>query len=122
MKRILILDDNPDMLSMLADLLRLVSYEVNEARNGEEGLQSVRQSLPDLILTDARMPVMDGWEFMRRLRADPVYAAIPCIIFSGDAGDRDRAFRAGADAFITKPFRQTDLEDMIAELIARSDQ
>lgn len=84
--RILIVDDEVDVTGIFSLLLDMHGYEVTCATNGEEGLASAREAPPDLIITDFMMPVMDGLDMSRALRADPATAGIPIVLMSGAPG------------------------------------
>jgi two-component system, cell cycle response regulator DivK len=104
--RILYVEDNEDNLYMLA--LRFETeggFELLPAADGAEGIAKAGSERPDLILMDLSLPVVDGWEAMRRLKADPATQAIPIIALTAYAmsGDREKALAAGADDFDTKP-------------------
>lgn len=116
---ILIADDYEDNLELLRLLLAAADYQVIEARNGEECLKVARQMRPDLIMVDLSMPVLDGWEMFRALRADKLTASIPCIAVTahGDA-DRERALQAGFNAYLSKPFRGAELLETVATLLS----
>ena len=116
---ILIADDYEDNLELLRLLLAAAHYQVIEARNGAECLNLARQLLPDLVMVDLSMPVVDGWETFRALRADKLTASILCIAVTahGDS-DRDRALRAGFDGYVSKPFRGAELLDTVARLLS----
>ncbi|MCM3904662.1 MAG: response regulator [Pyrinomonadaceae bacterium] len=118
---ILIADDYEDNLELLRLLLAAADYQVIEARNGEECLKLARQMRPDLIMVDLSMPVLDGWEMFRALRADKLTASIRCIAVTahGDA-DRERALRAGFNAYLSKPFRGAELLETVATLLSSS--
>ena len=116
---ILIADDYEDNLELLRLLLVAAGYNVIEARNGAECLKLARQMRPDLIMVDLSMPVVDGWEMFRALKADELTASILCIAVTahGDA-DRDRALRAGFSAYVSKPFRSAELLETVARLLS----
>ena len=86
MSRILVVDDEPDERFLLRRMFEREGYEVLDASDGAAALAIVRESRPDLILTDMMMPVMDGQELIRRLRSDPATAAIPILASTGDPG------------------------------------
>lgn len=117
--KILIADDYEDNLELLRLLLVAADYQVIEARNGAECLKLAREMRPDLIMVDLSMPVLDGWEMFRALRADELTASILCIAVTahGDA-DRDRALRAGFNAYLSKPFRGVELLETVAILLS----
>ena len=116
---ILIADDYEDNLELLRLLLGAANYQVIEARNGAECLRLARQQLPDLIMVDLSMPVMDGWEVFRELRADKRTASVPCVAVTahGDS-DRVRALEAGFNGYLSKPFRGVELLDTVASLLS----
>jgi diguanylate cyclase (GGDEF)-like protein len=103
---ILIVDDTPENLKLLAALLASESYHIRKALNGSMALKAVAADPPDLILLDIMMPDMDGYTVCETLKADPVTAGIPVLFLSGlsDAFDKVRAFEVGAADYITKPF------------------
>ncbi len=114
-KTILIVDDTPANLKLLATLLTAQEYRVRPAPNGEHALASVQKEPPDLILLDIMMPEMDGYVVCRRLKADPKTQAIPVIFLSAlnEVVDKVRAFSIGAVDFITKPFQ---VEEVLARV------
>ena len=99
MARILVVDDEPDERFLLRRMFERAGHEVLDAADGAAALAIVRESPPDLIVTDMMMPVMDGAELIRRLRADPATAGIPIMASTGDPTSR-----AGADVVISKSF------------------
>lgn len=117
MHTLLIVEDNEMNRDMLARRLQRRGYTIVTAVNGEEGVLSARSRRPDLILMDLSLPVMDGWEATRRIRADADTAAIPIIALTAHAlpSDREEAERAGCDDFDTKP---VDLERLLGKIEA----
>lgn len=115
MATILYIEDNEDNLYMLSRRLRRRGFDVLSARDGESGIAKAREVLPDLILMDLVLPVMDGWEATRRLKSSPDTKAIPVIAVSSHAmsGDRDEALAAGCDDYHTKPI---DFERLVAAI------
>jgi CheY-like chemotaxis protein len=109
--RVLLVDDYPDAREMYSEYLQFSGFEVVEAANGVEALQQAVDSDPDIILMDLSLPVMDGWEATRRLKADERTASIPVVALTGHAlaGISEGARRAGCDAFVTKPCLPEDL-------------
>lgn len=116
---VLAVDDNPDIRSHLDEVLG-THYRVLFAENGEEGLQVASAELPDAILCDVSMPVMDGLDMVRRLRAEPDTSAIPVIFLTAHAREEieARAYAAGGDQFIAKPFRSDQLVLRLERLFA----
>ena len=109
--RVLVVDDYPDAREMYSEYLEYSGYEVIEAANGIEALQRALDDRPDIILMDLSLPVMDGWEATRRLKADDRTAGIPVVALTGHAlaGISEGARQAGCDAFVTKPCLPEDL-------------
>jgi len=105
MTKILITDDNELNLDMLSRRLERKGFEVIKAVDGEQGVAMARAEAPDLILMDMGLPVLDGWEATRQLKADPSTRAIPIIALTAHAmsGDREKALEAGCDDYDTKP-------------------
>ena len=109
--RVLVVDDYPDAREMYAEYLQYSGFDVIEATNGMEALARAADSAPDIILMDLSLPVMDGWEATKRLKADKTTAAIPIVALTGHAlaGILEGAKKAGCDAFVTKPCLPEDL-------------
>lgn len=117
--RILIVEDQEDNRAILRDLLTAHGYGYIEAINGEEGVRLAARERPDLILMDIQLPVMDGYEATRRLKADPALKAIPVIAVTSYAlsGDETKAKAAGCDAYVTKPFSPRQLMAKVHEYL-----
>jgi len=111
-KRILIVEDEPKNLKMVSDLLRRFSYEVISAQDGEQGIQSARTEMPNLILMDIMLPRMDGLEATRILKSDPDTKHIPVVALTAYAmkGDMERTLEAGCDGYIAKPI---DIKELL---------
>ena len=109
-KRILLVEDEADNMQLLRDLLA-TGYELVEAENGEMALAAVAQQRPDLILMDIQIPIIDGYEVTRRIKADPALRSIPIIAVTSHAlteGER-KARDAGCDDFVAKPYSPRQL-------------
>jgi CheY-like chemotaxis protein len=119
MPKILYVEDNEDNVYMLARRLKRHGFDVVVAADGERGVAMAQSEQPDLILMDLNMPVLDGWEATRRLKAAPETAEIPVIALSAHAmtGDRERALDAGCDDYDTKPVRIDSLMTKIRALL-----
>src|SRR5712691_11574035 len=109
--RVLVVDDYPDAREMYTEYLEFSGFDVVQAGNGMEALQRAVDEAPDIILMDLSLPVMDGWEATRRLKADTRTASIPVVALTGHAlaGISEGARQAGCDAFVTKPCLPEDL-------------
>ena len=112
---IVIVDDSPDNLRLLVEILHEQAYKVRPAPNGERALATIRKDPPDLILLDIMMPGRDGYDVCRELKGDPETADIPVIFLSAlnDVLDKVKAFRAGGVDYITKPFQ---VEEVLARV------
>jgi DNA-binding response OmpR family regulator len=108
---ILVADDEPSILLSLQFLLQKAGYEVRLAHNGEEVIQAVEQSTPDLLLLDAMMPQRDGYDVCQTIRADPRWARLPIIMLTAKSRDveRQKGMALGATDYVTKPFSTRDL-------------
>jgi two-component system, cell cycle response regulator DivK len=109
--RILIVEDQDDNRRILRDLLSSAGFDLIEATTGAEGVRLAESHRPDLILMDIQMPVLDGYEATRRLKAQPELRHIPIIVVTSYAlsGDDIKARAAGADDYVTKPFSPRQL-------------
>ena len=114
-KRILVVEDQEDLRGVLRDLLIGSGYTVLEAGDGEAGVAKANSDRPDLILMDIEMPVIDGYEAARRIKADPFLKPIPIIAVSSFAikGDEEKARAAGCDHYVTKPYSPMQLLRLI---------
>ena len=122
MTRVLVADDDPWILRMVATVLGQRGYVVDLARDGEEALGKALSATPDLLITDVMMPKMDGWSLVKALRARPELAFLPVIFLTGMASDEDRiqGFRLGADDYMAKPFRFEELDLRVERTLGRS--
>ena len=121
MIKILYVEDNDDNVYMLKMRLELLGdFEVLAAEDGEKGCEIALRERPDIILMDLEMPVIDGWEATRRLKADPQTHDIPVIALSAHAlaGEREKAMAAGCDEFDTKPIEFERLVATVRRLLA----
>ncbi|HEY5792351.1 MAG TPA: response regulator [Chthoniobacterales bacterium] len=121
MIRILLVEDNEMNRDMLSRRLQRKNFEVEVAVDGREGLDKARASIPDLILMDMSLPVMDGWEATRQIKADEAVKRIPVIALTAHAmaGDREQALGAGCDDYDTKPIEFPRLLSKIEAQLAR---
>ena len=122
--RLLIVDDEPNLLRAVDAVLRNEGFETATARSGREALLSVARNMPDLIVSDVRMPGMDGYALARRLRFSPDYAHIPIVFLSAkdEVQDRIEGFRSGVDVYLTKPFEPDELLAVIKNILQRVEQ
>lgn len=120
-KRLLIVDDEPNLLRAVAACLKAENYEVSTARSGREALLQLAESVPDLIVSDIRMPGMDGYQLVRQLRGSPRTALVPIIFLTAkdETADRIEGFRAGIDAYLTKPFEPEELIAVVNGILTR---
>lgn len=115
--KILYVEDNDDNIYLLKRRLGRAGFVLIIARDGEEGLAMAQSERPDLILMDLSLPMLDGWEAARRLKASPELRSIPVVALSSHAmaGDREKALDAGCDDFDTKPI---DLQRLLGKIKA----
>ena len=118
-KRILVVEDQEDNRQILRDLLGASDYEMVEAENGQEAIDAVAKKKPDLILMDIQLPVMDGYEATRRIKANPDWKSIPIIVVTSYSlsGDAEKARAAGCDDYVTKPYSPRQLLAKIREYL-----
>ena len=117
--KILVVEDQEDNRQILRDLLASVGYAMVEAGDGEAGVRMATTEKPDLILMDIQLPVMDGYEATRRIKADPALKSIPIIVVTSYAlsGDEEKARAAGCDGYITKPYSPRQLLAKVREYL-----
>ena len=120
-KRLLVVDDEPNLLRAVAACLKAEDYEVSTARSGHEALMQLAESVPDLIISDIRMPGMDGYKLARQLRGSPRTALVPIVFLTAkdETTDRIEGFRAGIDAYLTKPFEPDELIAVVNGILIR---
>jgi two-component system, cell cycle response regulator DivK len=118
-KRILVVEDQADNLQILRDLLSNAGYEMIEAQDGEAGVRIAASERPDLILMDIQLPLLDGYEATRRIKADPALRATPIIVITSYAlsGDEAKASAAGCDSYVSKPYSPRKLLAKIREYL-----
>jgi two-component system cell cycle response regulator DivK len=119
-KRILVVEDQEDNRQIIRDLLAATDYELTEAENGEEALLAVAKQRPDLILMDIQLPILDGYEATRRIKADPALRSIPIIAVTSYAlsGEEKKAREAGCDDYVPKPYSPRELLAKIRSYLA----
>ena len=118
-QRILVIEDQEDNRIILRDLLTSADFEVIEALNGQEGVDMAEAEKPDLILMDIQLPVLDGYQATRQIKANPSLSLIPIIAVTSYAlsGDEAKAMAAGCDGYITKPFSPRLLLEKVREFM-----
>lgn len=116
---ILIVDDQPELAQMMADLLDDAGYQARSAGNGREALADIQQEQPDLVLLDVNMPELDGFEVAAMLKSDPATAAIPIIMVSAQEGRASRliGLESGAEDYLAKPVDPAELLAKIRNLL-----
>ena len=119
---VLVVDDFEDNRAMYAEFLSCSGYRVEQASNGQEAVEITLRMKPDVVVMDLSLPVMDGWEAIRRLKADEGTRTIPIVALTGHAlAIHSRgALEAGCDAFLTKPCLPDKLVEKVQELIGAS--
>jgi two-component system cell cycle response regulator DivK len=106
-----VVEDQEDNRQILRDLLTSGGFDMIEAENGADAITAAQANRPDLILMDIQLPILDGYEATRRIKADPALKSIPIIVVTSYAlsGDEDKARRAGCDDYVAKPFSPREL-------------
>ena len=119
MAQILILEDNYDMMLALSEVLELNGHQVEHSPNGRDGLALLGQMAdsPDLIITDAAMPYVTGFEVIQQLKANQSWQQIPIVMVSGRQSDEPQALDLGADAFVLKPFKFHEFDELLDKLL-----
>jgi DNA-binding NarL/FixJ family response regulator len=119
--RLLVVDDDPNLLRALSMSLRVAGYEIRTARNGAEALISLAEFAPDLIISDIRMPGMDGHKLVQHVRASQRTNLIPIIFLTAkdETADRVAGFKAGIDYYLTKPFETEELLAIVSNILRR---
>jgi diguanylate cyclase (GGDEF)-like protein len=122
--RVLLVEDDRDLMSFLQELLTQEKYQVLVSMDGEDGLQKARAERPDVVLLDVLLPKMHGFEVCQRLRQDPATCQIPIIMVTSLTAIKDRltGFKLGADEYISKPFEPIELLARVERLIQRTRQ
>ena len=120
---VLVVEDNPDNRTLIADVLDMMDFHIIEAVDGNEGVSKAHEAKPQLILMDLSLPHKDGWTATRELKANPKTKAIPIVALTAHAmvGDRERAIEAGCDDYITKPVDFIELKRVINKYLGASD-
>jgi len=121
--KILIIEDDEDMIHILKSILELEGYEVAYSYDGEDGLKKVAEYTPNLIILDLILPKIDGNEVCRRIKKDPKLSKIPIIMLTAKGSTRDEleGIMDGADDYVTKPFNPLDLIETIKYLLSKED-
>jgi two-component system cell cycle response regulator DivK len=118
-RRILVVEDNQDNMTLISDVLLSLNYEVLQAFDGEQGVKAAVAERPDLILMDLSLPRMDGWTATRKIKAEDNLSAIPIIALTAHAmvGDRERALEAGCDDYVSKPINLRELAGKLTQYL-----
>jgi DNA-binding NarL/FixJ family response regulator len=116
-KRLLLIDDDPNLILLVKDYLEFRGYEVITAENGREALEVLEQEIPDMIICDVMMPEMDGYAFVNQVRQEERTSWIPILFLSakGQSGDKIKGLNIGADVYMVKPFEP---EELVAQVEA----
>ncbi len=114
-KRLLLIDDDPNLILLVKDYLEFRGYEVTTAENGREALEILEKEMPDMIICDVMMPEMDGYAFVEQVRTDPRTNWIPVLFLSakGQSQDRVKGLNTGADIYMVKPFEPEELVSQV---------
>jgi CheY-like chemotaxis protein len=114
----MVIDDNEDILFMLQAMLRIKGYKVSIKVNMDDLEQTISELSPDIILMDMLLSGADGREVCRKLKADPIFAAIPVIMISAHPEAKEKCFEAGANFFLEKPFEMSEIFEVVSNALA----
>jgi DNA-binding response OmpR family regulator len=117
--KILVVDDEPNIVLSLEFLMKRAGYEVRTASNGEEALQAIGEDVPDLVLLDVMMPKRDGYEVCQAVRANPQWRDVRIVMLTAKGRDveREKGLALGADDYVTKPFATQELLERVRQLL-----
>ena len=120
-KTVLLAEDEPNIVESLTFLLERAGFEIKVANDGRQALNTALEQLPAVLVLDLMLPELDGYEVLRRLRADPRGEKLPVLMLTakGQRIDRETALECGADLFMTKPFANSEITAAVVELAAR---
>jgi DNA-binding response OmpR family regulator len=118
-KRVLVVDDEPNIVMSLEFLMKRAGFEVEVARNGREALAALEGAAPDLLLLDVMMPEFDGYAVCERIRARPEWNGTKIVMLTarGREAERERGLALGADAYVTKPFSTRELVEKVKQML-----
>ena|SRR5689334_15502328 len=119
--QLLLVDDEPGLREAVKDYLQESGFSVQVASNAREGWDLMEQNTPDLVISDIMMPQVDGYQFLKQVREDPRFQALPVIFLTakGMTGDRIQGYQAGVDAYLPKPFDPDELVAIVENLLTR---
>lgn len=122
--KVLVVDDEPNVLRSLVQYLTIEDFEVETASNGEEALEKVESFIPELILLDVMMPGMDGFEVLDKIKAMPQFTETPVIMLTAKDQSSDvlKGYQSGATSYLVKPFNLDELVETINQTLAGSKQ
>jgi len=122
-KTVLIVDDEEYIVTSLEYVMKGAGYEVVVAYDGDQAIEKVKETGPDLLILDVMMPKLDGFEVCKKIRANPLWESIRIIMLTakGRDSERDKGISLGADAYMTKPFSTRDILKRVTELLGDSD-
>lgn len=120
-KNILIVDDNPNMSTLLSDILEIFDFKGFYASDGNEALEKLRKGRYDMVFTDLRMPKMGGMDLLKTIKSE--HPGVPVVVVTGypAADTRDEALSEKADGFLSKPFRVNDIQTLLTSLLGQPD-
>jgi two-component system alkaline phosphatase synthesis response regulator PhoP/two-component system response regulator VicR len=122
MPRVLVVDDEINIVRLIQVNLERQGYQVETANNGAQALAKIKESRPDLLVSDVMMPEMDGFELLANVRRDPMLMDLPVIMLTAKAQDKDvmEGYKTGADMYLTKPFNPAELIAFAKRILSSS--
>ena len=120
-KKIIVIDDEPDMVFLLQSRLEAAGYRVSAASDGAQGLDRIRKEVPDLVILDVMMPKVNGYQVCREIRKNPDTQNIPVLMLTAKSQESDRfwGIETGANAYLTKPFDAIELMNTVQKLLGK---
>ena len=116
-RSVLVIEDDPGLRSLLGMVLLRDGWIVSVAANGEAAIASLELALPDVVLLDLNMPVLDGWDVLARRASEPTWSRIPVIVMSAEHHHAEAVLEFGATAFLAKPFSVDDLRQVLQQFL-----
>lgn len=121
MPKILLVDDDPDVITILTQILEYEKYDVTSVSDGEQALKKLQKERPDLVITDIMIPRMDGWRLCKKIKEIPSLKNVPILIMTAKTDDINElmSYESGGDAYITKPFENREFVETVRGLLGK---
>ena len=122
MLKILLIEDDPEMIFVLSNILKEENYEVQSVTDGQQAMEKVENFKPDVIVTDVMIPKIDGWKLCKKFKENPLTSGIPILVLTGKSEEISElmSYECGADEYISKPFQNNDIINSLKRLIQKN--